>query len=152
MAGLSQSQFHYGSIKTGSLFLFVLVELQSQFHYGSIKTNLIRKLNGVITRLNSTMVRLKQKVSRACLIPSGTSQFHYGSIKTVESAPMELVNKASQFHYGSIKTAKGFEWFAEKISLNSTMVRLKHGGRCDSEGENESQFHYGSIKTLRSSA
>ncbi len=58
----TRSQFHYGSIKTGSDFKDKIeVRLKSQFHYGSIKTTIqkLLKSRDIILSLNSTMVRLK---------------------------------------------------------------------------------------------
>ncbi len=57
----SESQFHYGSIKTNLLLQGWNYGPQSQFHYGSIKTG---------------NIRYRARVGNE------QSQFHYGSIKT----------------------------------------------------------------------
>ena len=56
----TESQFHYGSIKTLSPSILIILSALSQFHYGSIKTV------------------VKNIIFMAFLL----SQFHYGSIKT----------------------------------------------------------------------
>ena len=81
-------------------------EKASQFHYGSIKT---------ICAADKYLLFLTK------------SQFHYGSIKTEMKKNEVAKGRASQFHYGSIKTyVFTYNRPYSHISLNSTMVRLKH--------------------------
>ena len=101
---------------------------ESQFHYGSITTvkNHIHQTT-CCSSLNSTMVRLQQKLNQKTYKNRRESQFHYGSI-TTRAWPARWQRPAarSQFHYGSITTMR--------IKFTIFSVR-------------KSQFHYGSITT-----
>ncbi len=97
-----------------------------QFHYGAIKTILYFKNIGIITRFNSTMVRLKQEQGLARL----------DQHKCFNSTMVRLKHQSYMFSKLGTK------------SFNSTMVRLKlfseKFGGCTVV---RFQFHYGAIKT-----
>ena len=102
-------------------------------------------------RLNSTMVRLKQKHPIVSLLNYISLNSTMVRLKQMKNLKEKICNNWSQFHYGSIKTktvTRSMEW--ARACLNSTMVRLKQKER----NKNEriwilSQFHYGSIKTCQ---
>ena len=80
-AALAGFQFHYGSIKINVPLESYIQYALFQFHYGSIKIYYKLLCQFLLSRFNSTMVRLKfNEVSTAIPQPP-LFQFHYGSIK-----------------------------------------------------------------------
>ena len=102
-----ESQFHNGSITTYPFNITEAIEFMSQFHNGSITTSNQWKIyKGNWTSLNSTMVRLQQKMKNSLI------------------SFCEDVSIPQWFDYNSRVIIKVFIVFL--ISLNSTMVRLQH--------------------------
>ena len=150
----SAFQFHYGTIKSHQRQPLQAPELAFQFHYGTIKRRKSRSSFCLVTNFNSTMVRLKvyHKFQASA---AQAFQFHYGTIKSVETVIRSGLLSRFQFHYGTIKSretpcsrpksGKKFQFHYGTIKrrpmrtprpmryyFNSTMVRLKAMGTCES--------------------
>ena len=80
ISGLSEFQFHYGTIKSIAQNGRFEGVIAFQFHYGTIKRMKNADKQYAVPNFNSTMVRLKERHCNYNRYRGGF-QFHYGTIK-----------------------------------------------------------------------
>ena len=118
-------QFHYGTIKSSDPLVKFGQFMKFQFHYGTIKRSRTTTIRRRMKNFNSTMVRLKESLTRHPYVAWQTFQFHYGTIKRLRRCSWRTAGSGFQFHYGTIKSSSPAVLIAVIAHFNSTMVRLK---------------------------
>ena len=74
-------QYHYGTIKSITIFIFRKPPTKFQYHYGTIKSYTWPSQNNSQDRF----------------------QYHYGTIKRIGTPPTVTTYNLFQYHYGTIK-------------------------------------------------
>ncbi len=96
-----------------------------QFHIGSIESVLYKVPRVFNTSFNSTLVRLRGRLSAGLFGSSGGFQFHIGSIESHGTSRKLMRCRKFQFHIGSIESLDRQQRDAYHDSFNSTLVRLR---------------------------
>jgi len=74
-------------------------------------------------------------------------QFHSGSIRASAAPRNQAMNVEFQFHSGSIRAKSEYTAERDRVSFNSTLVRLGlPGGIIQGSWTRKFQFHSGSIR------